>query len=179
MATTAGRTNVISNPKLGKTVSVSLTSSTVDVAYAFTATKTNSGTDTFSIVWATGATEVTAGDMSFTMRDDLVADSSAAAEIQHDPEGLPVVTIATVVAIQVDTPAGNTGNIEMKGDNATETLGFMPTMCFKGGDATARSMLTIPRIAISSLSGTSSATSTFTMKGAADDSITITVLGKT
>ena len=180
MTTTAGRTNVICNPKLGKTVSVALSSSTVDVAYAFTATKTNSGTDTFSIVWATGTTAVTAGDMSFTMRDDLVAavgDSSGGAEIQHDPEGLPVVTIATVVAIQVDTPAGNTGNVEMKGDNATETRGFMPTMCFKGGDATARSMLTIPRIAISSLSGTTSATSTFAMQGAADDSITITVFG--
>ena len=181
MTSTAGQTNVLSNPKLGKTVSVALTSSTVDVAYAFTATKTNSGTDAFTLIWSSGTTAVSSnpGDMSFTMRDDLVAAYGDAAEIQHTPENKEVAAITTVVAIQVDTPASNTGNVEMKGDNATETLGFMPTMCFKGGDATARSMLTIPRILISNLSGTDGATSTFTMQGAADDSITITVFGKT
>lgn len=181
MATTAGRTNVISNPKLGSTVSHALTSSTVDIAYSFKATGTSSGADVFTLAWATGITDGTS-NVTFTMRDNP---SDGSAQPQQDPEGMPVndngsggaQTMATLVAIQLETPSTNTDAVSVTANAGTYSGGpyFMPDIKFHGGDAKARSALFVPRVAVSTIT----ATCQFSIAGASGNSITVTVFGDT
>ena len=178
MTSSAGRTNIASNPKLTHLVSHSLTSSTVDVAYSFKATKASTGTDTWNIVWATGLTDTEGGLMDFTMRDvfnDVAYDTTGAAEIQHDPEFVEAVAITRIVAVHLELPAGNNGITTMTGTGAD----YMPDMKFQGGDSKARSVLLVPQVLISDLTSTSTADSTFAMVGAVGNSVTVTVFGKT
>jgi len=178
MATSAGRTNVLSNPKLGKTVSHALTSATVDVAYSFKATGTSSGTDEFFLTWGTGITEHEAGSVTFTMRDNPTATS---AETQQDPEGINVATITTLVAVQVDVPSTNTAAVEILADSDSYGGGphFFPEVKLHGGTSTealARSMLIVPRVAVSTLP--SPQKSRFKITGASGNNVTVSVFGK-
>ena len=177
-AATAGRTNISTNPKIAHSVSHSLTSSTVDVAYSFKVTKATTGTDVWRIVWATGTTDTNSGTLDYTMRDvidDVSSGTTGAAEIQHDPEFLPVVTITRLVAVHLELPSTNNGTTTMVG-TAND---FLPDMKFQGGDSKARSVLLVPQVLISDVYGTTSAESTFTMVGAVGNSVTVTVFGKT
>ena len=178
MAATAGRTNISTNPKIAHTVSHSLTSSTVDVTYSFKATKQTTGTDVWDIIWSSGTTDTVSGTMDYTMRDvidDVQSGTTGAAEIQHDPEFVPVVAISRIVAVHLELPATNNSTTTMAGTGAD----FMPDMKFQGGDSKARSVLLVPQVLISDLTSTTSAKSQFTMVGAVGNSITVTVFGKT
>lgn len=179
MAATAGRTNISTNPKIAHSLSHSLSSSTVDVAYSFKATKQTTGTDTWTIVWATGTTDTTAGTMDYTMRDvidDVTSGTTGHAEIQHDPEFVPVVAISRIVAVHLELPSTNNSTTAMASSGADD---FMPDIKFQGGDSKARSVLLVPQVLISDLASTTSNTATFTMLGQVGNSITVTVFGKT
>jgi len=181
MTTTAGRTNVISNPKLGNTISHSLAASNVDIAYSFKATGTASGANVFTLAWASGITDATS-NVTFTMRDNP---SDNSAQPQQDPEGIPVnddgaggsQSMVTLVAVQFETPATNTDVVSIIANAGTYESGpyFIPDIKFHGGDAVARSAFFVPRVAVSSIT----ATCQFSIAGASGNSVTVTVFGDT
>ena len=192
MATSTGRTNVLTNPKIGSTVSHTLTSSSVDVAYSFTATGASSGTDEFKLTWSTGSTVVSSTGstkVTFTMRENpLNVTSSNSAKNQQDPEGIAVnltpagdaQTIATLVAVLFETPAANTGDITFQADASGYGGGYSADYIgdfkFKGGDAKSRSVLIVPQAPIGS--GEITDQCLFSIAGSIGNKITITVLGQ-
>ena len=196
MATSAGRTNVLTNPKIGSTVSHTLTSSSVDVAYSFTATGASSGTDEFKLTWSTGSTVVSSTGstkVTFTMRENpLNVTSSNSAKNQQDPEGIAVnltpagdaQTIGTLVAVLFETPATNTGDVTFQADGSVSlgyggsySADYIGDFKFKGGDAKSRSVLIVPQAPIGGSGITDQCL--FSIAGSAGNNITITVLGKT
>ena len=193
MSSSADRTNVISNPKVGSLVSHAITSATADIAYSFEATGRSSGTDEFALTWSTGSTVVTSAGstkVSFTMRDNPTdQEDSDAAKNQQDPEGVAVndnraggsQTMATLVAVLFETPATNTADVTFQADasgyGGSYSADYIGDFKFKGGDAKSRSVLMVPQAPIGGSDITDQCK--FSIAGAVGNKITVTVIGKT